>query len=196
MSDGITRICREHDMELRQLGAHFVCPYGHTCDTEWYVKPPTAKTGPSLPAPVVQLTAPTVEPKPRPRRKSVMPREKVEHPHGTRQRYWRGCKCQPCKSALAKYQRERKAEKEGGPVSERKKPARRTGPGPKASKVVRAKRALRIEDALAAEASPHDLGRLASAILNLREQLGAAEAEFRTKANSFFPGWSFIPAES
>lgn len=37
MSDGITRVCDVHKMELRQIGAGFVCPAGHQCDLEWHI---------------------------------------------------------------------------------------------------------------------------------------------------------------
>jgi hypothetical protein len=194
MSDGIIRLCREHDMELRQLGAHQVCPHGHTCDVDWYVLTPATRPGPSLPLPVVQVTAPrgsaNGESKPRTRRKIDMPQAKVEHPHGTRHRYWRGCRCQPCKDALASYQREKKGKAPRGPSQARKSPGRTMAP--RVSRTMPPRRG--VARPAGGGGDVHALGGTAAAIVSLREQLRAAEAEFRSQTESLFPDWSFAPS--
>lgn len=198
MSDGITRLCREHDMELRQYGSHFACPRGHTCDVDWYVKPANAvHPTPALPAPVVieAATPRAAEPadEPKPRREATMPKTKVEHPHGAHQRYWAGCRCQRCRTAITEYLKTKKRDKAAAagvepPRKERKASQKR------ASKRAPALPARRAVDAVIVSPVNTDLSRMADRIATLAAQLSAAEAEFAQGVNGLLRGWKIVPA--
>lgn len=211
MSDGVIRMCREHDMELRLLGPHFVCPFGHSCDVDWYVKTASvARTSPALPLPVVvEVVAPSAavassEPKQKSRREAPMPKPKVVHPHGTHQRYWATCRCERCRAAINKYLKDKKREKAaavGGasPLDEpsakraalakpRKTYARR------ATKRTPALPARRTADAVIVSPVNTDLSVMVDRIAALDAQLRAAEAEFARGVNGLLRGWKIVPA--
>jgi len=145
MSDGIVRICNQHELELRAIGSDLVCPHGHSCPVDWRVREPlpfvSDRFKPVCPIHGHRLSGAgrilecpeghqctTVRPAPVTSMEKPMPRPKtaharVEKPHGTPSRYWQGCKCQPCKTAINEYVKERKAGKLAPASSTRRKPA-------------------------------------------------------------------------
>lgn len=184
MSDGIIRLCNEHDMELRQLGAHLVCPHGHTCDVEWYLKPHAIKSGPSLAAPVVEIT--TADPA-QPRKAKhgdTMPEttktnNRVVHPHGTPQRYFQEVKigetCEACRKAANAYAKAKRAER-----------TKSKAPAKTASRVrtpVRTMTPARTTPNIKAAA-----GDLEGRILRLRAELAEAEAAYIAHVQILIPG--------
>lgn len=210
MSDGVIRLCREHDMELRQYGSHFACPRGHTCDVDWYVKTASvARTAPALPVPVVvEVVAPPIEvtasePKPKSRRESHMPKPKLVHPHGTHQRYWAKCRCEKCRAAINKYLKDKKREKAAAVgVSPLDEPTAKRTASAKPRKTY-ARRATKRTPALPARrtaaaviVSPvnTDLSVMVDRIAALDAQLRAAEAEFARGVNGLLRGWKIVPA--
>lgn len=123
-----------------------------------------------------------------------MPMRKTEKPHGTAGRYWQGCKCQPCRTAISDYQK-----------------ARKTAPPTRRAKLGDVKRAIRTNalakidsvpsaspqrvTAVVVPAQTASLGRAAGAILELREKLAAAEAQFAAQVAGFLPGYALAPTE-
>lgn len=181
------RTCNEHDVELRQIGsgeaARWVCPRGHSCEVDWTMKPAQK---PTTAAPRPEAVVPASEPATS-RRRSPMPMPKAEHPHGSHKRYWRGCRCQPCRDAVSKYLRDRK----GGVAA----PARKRGVKPAKPARTAPRRAKRT-------AIPADLnlGALAAKIGALRADLNQAEEQLRAAiqatVENIFPGWTFGPSEA
>lgn len=191
MSDGIIRLCREHDMELRQLGAHLVCPHGHTCDVDWYVKPAATRVGPSLPLPVIEEP---IERKPKEKR---MPTPKVENPHGTAARYWQKCRCQPCKTAVSAHVRAQKLKRlkaEGKPLPKPRNLKAKASLVRAEPPVSRQAKQPRRSKALVVGRSPAEwLGSpagtaLESKVLRLRVFLAEAEQAYLAHVQKLLPG--------
>lgn len=203
MSDGIIRICREHDMELRQIGAHLVCPRGHTCDVDWYVQQAASRLAPSLPLPVVEVSAPREAEK---ARSTTSPKEKrmpktqshtrgEVHPHGTYQRYFQEAKagagtCEPCRraaSAYAKEKRDARLAAAGKPVKQARARAAKTAP---------AREQPRKTAALIPREKPRHKGvvprsqgsDLENEVLRLRADLVEAEQAYLAHVRKLLPG--------
>src|SRR5436190_7052817 len=197
MAQDMVRICNEHDVELRQLGARWVCPRGHSCDLDWTLKP----------RPAVQPEAPHVVSKaidPKPKKETPMP-TKTQHPHGTHQRYFQEAKsgegtCDACKKAAAKYSKERRQAKlkaAGKPatrrdaVQHRATKSKTSPPRRPPGKAIRVKiaepasrpfRTLKVPFVPAARP-----GDLEVKIFRLREELAAAEVAFFHHVRAVLP---------
>lgn len=180
-ADPKIRTCPLHGVRLTGAGEILDCQYGHEVSIRLSDRPDPRPTD-RLPdrSPVLPADSPTRK------RESqgapTMPKTTRGElkPHGTPQRYWRGCRCQPCKTALADHQRARIAAKRAG------------GAG---AKEVRAPRVPRRGAPGRAEKAPHSPSRAtaptapaavddaairaqAEEILTLRQQLRQAVSTF------------------
>lgn len=134
MSDNIIRICNQHGQELRLIGAAYVCPFGHDAGLDWHVRETLPFADPVKrrcpihgkpligPGPTVECThdgqkftlaraqAPQETPMPQPTPTAAKPAiasKGADIEHGTAKGYWRKCRCQPCKTAITEYLRDK-----------------------------------------------------------------------------------------
>lgn len=136
MSDGIVRICNQHQLELRQIGPALVCPGGHSCPLEWHVKEDVPYVDPRNLKPVCPVhgcrltgsgstldcqyghkcttrTLPRTEKPMAETVKDQKPKRGTVRPHGTHQRYFQEVKsgaapCDPCRKAANEYGKARR----------------------------------------------------------------------------------------
>jgi hypothetical protein len=204
MSDGVIRFCREHDMELRQLGAHLVCPLGHTCDVDWYVKQAATRVVPSLPIPVVEepierkpkeKTMATAMDQSKPKRRS--PGQLA--PHGTPQRYFQEVKgdgktCEPCRKAASAYAKARRLARLAAAGQQPSTRATKSSPVRKPKSVQQKPAKILRSKALVVPRSPAEwLGSPAGAdlenkVLRLRADLAEAEQAYLSHVQKLIPG--------
>jgi len=195
-ADPRARLCPIHGKRLTGAGDILDCEqYGHQCSTRDADRPaPARAVAVAAAKPLAPVRVEAQPLKPEIHTEEPMPVRKTDKPHGTPGRYWQGCKCRPCRTAISDYQKARKA----GPPSGR-------------AKLLSVKRAV-LTNALAkidpspatspqrvnavlVPAQTASLGRAAGAILELREKLSAAEAAFAAQVSAFLPGYALARAE-
>lgn len=197
------RRCRKHRLNLEEFGEELHCPAppaGHICDDFQVIDRKTGTVVNEVPeeegAAVSQQREKANGRGSKPfsvsGRRGVSARGELK-PHGTHQRYFQKCRCQPCKDAANQYSREKrharlraagKTPKTIGPRTE-KKPRRA------AAAIARVSTAVTPTPFATAART---LSASADVIIALREQLTRREAEFATHVSSLLPGWKLFPA--
>lgn len=189
------RRCRKHQLNLEEYGDHLVCPAGetHICEDFVVIDRKTGavvnevpedegaapKTPPPGAAELIQTLAGGLRAKREPRKEKPMPMKKTEKAHGTSGRYWQGCRCRPCRTAVNEHVKALKAKRAGkaapkGDVVHHR--ATKAAPVQKSTPVH--KRA----------AKSTGVGDLESTVLRLRAELAAAEDAYLHHVKALLPG--------